>query len=197
MSELTRREALTRLATAFAAVATIDYVLAEQVHALVRQTTGGGPYAAKALSPSQFRTLERLTDLIIPVENGKPGALQAAVPAWIDSLLAVNDTLKAKYVAGLGWLDTSMASRGAADFSSATPAQQTALLDVIAFKKNASAELSPGIDFLVLARRMTVDGFYTSEIGIRDVIPNGRAPLAEFTVPQESVDYVISRSPFK
>ena len=33
--------------------------------------------------------------------------------------------------------------------------------------------------------------------GIRDVIPNGRAPLAVFTVPQESVDYVISRSPFK
>ena len=172
-------------------------MLAEEVHALVRQTMTGGSYTAKALSPSQFRALERITDLIIPVENGKPGALQAGVPAWIDSLLAVSDPLKAKYIAGLGWLDTSMASRGAADFASATPVQQTALLDLIAFKKNASPELSPGIDFFVLLRRMTVDGFYTSEIGIRDVIPNGRAPLAVFTVPQESVDYVISRSPFK
>jgi len=154
-------------------------------------------YTPKALSPAQFRTLERLTDLIIPAENGKPGALDSRVSPWIDSLLAVNDQLKAKYVTGLGWLDTAIASRGAADFASATPAQQTALLDLIAFKRNASVELSPGIDFFALARRMTVDGFYTSEPGIRDVIPGGRPPLPQFVVPKESVDYVISRSPFK
>ena len=98
---------------------------------------------------------------------------------------------------GLGWLDTTMTARAGSDFVSATPAQQTALLDVIAFKKNASPEIDAGIDFFVLARRMTVDGFYTSEPGIRDVIPGGRPPLARFVVPQEAIDYVISRSPFK
>jgi len=197
MSELSRRDALKSLATAFVATVAVDYVLAEEAHALVRQTLVGGVYTPKALSPAQFRTLERLTDLIIPAENGKPGALDSRVSPWIDSLLAVNDQLKAKYVTGLGWLDTAIASRGAADFASATPAQQTALLDLIAFKRNASVELSPGIDFFALARRMTVDGFYTSEPGIRDVIPGGRPPLPQFVVPKESVDYVISRSPFK
>ena len=44
---------------------------------------------------------------------------------------------------------------------------------------------------------MTVDGFYTSEIGMRDIYPGGRAPHNAFTVPQEAMDYVISRSPFK
>lgn len=197
MSDVTRREALTQLATAFAAAAVIDYALGQDVHALVRQSLAGGAYAPKALSPAQFHTLERLTDLIVPVENGRPGALQAGVPAWIDALLAVNDELKTKYVAGLGWLDTTMAARGAADFASATPDRQTALLDLIAFKKNASPDLDPGIAFFTLARRMTVDGFYTSEAGIRDLIPNGRPPLTEFIVPQESIDYVLSRSPFK
>ncbi len=197
MSKLSRRDVLTRLATAFAGATAIDYALASEAHAFVRQSMGSGVYTPKALSPSQYGALERLTDLIVPVENGKPGALDARVPAWIDSLLAVNDQLKAKYVVGLGWLDTTIASRGGAAFATATPAQQTALLDLIAFKKNASPELQPGIDFFVLARRMTVDGFYTSEPGIRDVIPGGRPPLPQFVVPQESVDYVISRSPFK
>ena len=197
MSRLTRRDALTRLATAFAGAAAIDYALAGEAHAFVSQTMVAGVYTPKALSPGQFKTLERLTDLIIPLDNGKPGALDARVPPWIDSLLAVNDQLKAKYVAGLDWLDATMASRSGTGLVAATPAQQTALLDLIAFKKNASPELQPGIDFFVLARRMTVDGFYTSEPGIRDVIPGGRPPLPQFVVPQESVDYVISRSPFK
>ena len=37
----------------------------------------GGAYTPKTFSPAQYRTLERLTDLIIPVENGAPGALEA------------------------------------------------------------------------------------------------------------------------
>jgi len=195
MSEITRRTALTELAAAFASALVIDQVLAREVHAFVQ--AGRAPYVPKALSAQQFRTLGALTDLIVPVENGKPGAVQAGVPAWIDQLLGVNAELKAKYDAGLAWLDTAAKGRGANDFAGATPAQQTAVLDVIAFKKNETPETKPGIDFFVLARRMTVDGFYTSEIGIRDVLPMGRPPLPQFVVPQESVDYVISRSPFK
>ena len=79
MSEITRRQALGHLATAFAAGAAIDHWLAADVHAQLR--SAGATSVPKALSPQQFRTLERLTDLIIPVENGKPGALQAGVPA--------------------------------------------------------------------------------------------------------------------
>jgi hypothetical protein len=197
MSELTRREVLTRLAAGFAATAAVDYALGEQVHALVRQTTAGGTYSPQALTPAQFRTLERLVDLIVPVDRGNPGAVAAGVPAWIDALLAVSHELKAKYDDGLKWLDTTMLARSGAPFAEAPVAGQTALLDIIAFKKNASPEFDPGIAFFALARRMTVDGFYTSEVGIRDIIPNGRPPLAEFVVPQASIDYVISRSPFK
>jgi hypothetical protein len=198
MSEITRREALGRLAVAFAVAGTIDKLDAWQAHDMVHQSTAasGGRYAPKALSAEQFRTLERLADLIIPVDGGKPGAVQAEVPAWIDSLLAVNEELKARYTTGLAWLDQSMQRRHGSDFVSATPAQQTALLDQIAFQKNRSPELNPGIDFFVLARRMTVDGFYTSPTGMRDIYM-GNMPVAEFKVPQEAYDYVLSRSPFR
>ena len=194
MSEITRRAVLGRLAVAFAAAGVIDRLDALQAHEMVHQAAGGA--APKALSAAQFRTLTRLADLIIPVENGKPGAVQADVPAWIDSLLAVNDELQARYTAGLTWLDKTMAARHKTDFVGATPEQQTALLDQIAFQKNRSPELTPGIDFFILARRMTVDGFYTSPTGMRDIYP-GNTPLAAFTVPQEAYDYVLGRSPFK
>lgn len=196
MSDLSRRELLNRLAVAFAAVGTIDYVEARQAHHLLEQSASGGTYTPQALSAHEFRTLERLADLIVPVENGKPGAVQAEVPAWIDTLLNVNAELKARYTTGLAWLDTTMKARGAADFASATPQQQAALLDQIAFPKNATGDLKAGVDFFTLARRMTVDGFYTSRIGARDLYP-GNTPRAAFTVPQEAIDYVVSRSPFK
>jgi gluconate 2-dehydrogenase gamma chain len=195
MSDITRRQALGHLATAFAAGVAFDHWLATDLHAQLRAT--GTTSVPKALSPEQFRTLERLTDLIIPVENGKPGALQAGVPGWIDALLNVNADLKSRYATGLAWLDQTTTTKHGTAFAGATPAQQTALLDVIAFKENRTPDNAPGVDFFILARRMTVDGFYTSDIGIRDINPGGRPPHNTFVVPQEAVDYVISRSPFK
>lgn len=196
MSEITRRDVLSRLAMAFAAVGAIDQLAAQEAHHVIQQAVSGGTYAPKALSAQEFRTLQRLADIIVPVDNGKPGALQAGVPEWIDSLLNVNATLKGRYATGLAWLDTTMKTRGAADFVSATPAQQIALVDVIAYRKNASPAMNPGIEFFTLARRMTVDGFYTSEVGMRDIYP-GNTPRAEFTVPQEAIDHVVKASPFR
>jgi Gluconate 2-dehydrogenase subunit 3 len=194
MSDITRRDLLGRLAAAFVAGASIDHLLAQEAHHLVQQSPGGSAYVPKALSLPEFRTLERLTDLIIPIENGKPGAVAAGVPEWIDTLLGVNDELKARYTNGLAWLDTAMKSRGASGFVSGSPQQQTALLDLIAYQKNRSEELNPGIDFFILARRMTVDGFYTSRIGMPDIYPGNR-PQARFTVPPEAVEHVLRRSP--
>lgn len=195
MSEISRREALSSLAMAFVAASGVDRLLAQEAHHAVQQAVAaaGGSYKSKALTAHEFRTLERLADLIVPVDNGKPGALQADVPAWIDTLLAVNDELKTRYTSGLAWLDAEMKKRGAADFASAPASAQTALLDVIAYRKNRSPEMDPGIDFFVLARRMTVDGFYTSRVGMRDIYP-GNTPIRTFTVPQEAIDHVLKQA---
>jgi hypothetical protein len=195
MSEITRRQALTQLATAFVAAGTIDRLAAEDLHQVVQQAVVAGPYMPRSLSPEQFRALERLTDLILPVDGDKPGAIQAGVPAWIDSLLNVNAELKNRYVTGLGWLDATMTARHGTNWASSTPEHQRALLDQIAFQRNRSPELNPGVDFFILARRMTVDGYYTSPIG-RRTIYFGDLGVNEYVMPQEAVDYVLSRSPF-
>jgi gluconate 2-dehydrogenase subunit 3-like protein len=195
MSDVSRREAVRALAMAILGAGVVDRLAAQDAHHLVEQAmaAGGGAYTPTTLSAHEFQTLERLTELIIPAENGGPGAIQAGVAAWIDMVAGTNDRLKKIYVDGLAWMDTAMKTRGADDFLRATPEQQTALLDVIAFKKNASPELQPGIDFFIWARRMTVDGFYTSRVGMREIYL-GNSPQFTFTVPQEAIDYALKRS---
>lgn len=196
MSDISRRDVLRRLGLALMATGALDRVSAQEVHHLALAQTAGGtvPYSPKALSDHDYRTLERLTDLIVPVENGKPGAVAARAAAWIDMLASENPQLKDLYTGGISWIDGAMKKRGAADFVSAPPGEQTALLDLIAYRRNQSPELDPGIQFFTLVRRMTVDAFYTSEIGIADIDYQGNRPQATYPAPTEAITYAIKKS---
>ena len=74
------------------------------------------------------------------------------------------------------------------------PREQTALLDLIAYRRNQTAELAPGIEFFTWARRMTVDAFYTSEIGIRDIDYQGNRPMMAYPAPTEAIAYALKKS---
>jgi gluconate 2-dehydrogenase gamma chain len=196
MSEITRRDALRRLALVLTTAGVVDRVAAQEVHqmTLQAQAATGGSYTPKGLTPHEYTTLERLTDLIVPVENGAPGAVAAGAAAWIDMLTSESDQLKTTYTTGLAWLDAAMKQRGAEDFLTASPADQAALLDQIAYRRNTTPELAPGIQFFTWARRMTVDAFYTSEIGIRDIDYRGNTALVSYPAPTEAIAYALKRS---
>jgi gluconate 2-dehydrogenase gamma chain len=196
MSEITRRDVLRRLGLTLMATGVLDRVSAQEIHhlALAEQSANGGSYTPKAFNDHEYRTLVRLTDFIVPVENGKPGAVAAGAAAWIDMLASENAQLKSIYTRGLSWIDEAMKKRAAADFVSATPEQQTSLLDLIAYRRNQSPELDPGIQFFTMARRMTVDAFYTSEIGIADIDYRGNRPQATYPEPTEAVAYALKRT---
>jgi gluconate 2-dehydrogenase gamma chain len=192
-----RRDALRRLGLALMAAGTLDRISAQEVHHMTAeaQASAAGPYTPKSFTATEFRTLERLTDLIIPVENGAPGALAAGCAAWIDMISSENDQLKKIYKDGFAWMDGAMNTRGAASFVEATPEQQTALLDQIAYRRNQSPELNPGIEFFTWVRRMTVDAFYTSAIGIKDIDYRGNSPMGSYPAPMEAIAYVLKRVP--
>lgn len=195
MSEITRRDVLRRLGVALMATGVLDRVSAQEVHQMAAAAQGAAAsYSPKAMSDHAYRTLDRLTDLIIPVENGKPGAVAAGAAAWIDMLASENAELKEIYTNGLVWIDEAMKKRGAADFLSAPVADQAALLDLIAYRRNESPDLSAGIQFFTLLRRMTVDAFYTSEIGIADIDYQGNRPQATYPAPTEAIAYALKRS---
>ena len=198
MSEITRRDAVRRLGLALMASGALDRAAAQEVHHLTAQAqaSGGGTYRPGSFTAHEFSTLERLTDLIVPTENGRPGAVAAGAAAWIDTISSENDKLKGIYKSGFGWLDAAMKGRGAVDFVSASADRQTALLDAIAFRRNAAdnPELAPGIEFFSWVRRMTVDAFYTSEIGIKDIDYRGNRPMASYPEPTEAIAYALRRS---
>jgi hypothetical protein len=196
MSEITRRDVLRRLGLTLMATGALDRVSAQEIHhlALTAQASNGGAYSPKALTDHEYQTLVRLTDFIIPVENGKPGAVAAGAAAWIDMLASENAQLKSIYTRGLTWVDDAMKKRRAKDFLGGTTEQQTALLDLIAYRRNESPELDPGIQFFTMARRMTVDAFYTSEIGIADIDYRGNRPQASYPEPTEAIAYALKRS---
>jgi hypothetical protein len=133
MSDISRRDVLRRLGLALMATGALDRVSAQEVHhmALASQTPAGGGYSPKALNDHEYRTLVRLTDLIIPVEEGKPGAVAAGAAAWIDMLASENEQLKDRYTGGIAWMDGAMKKRGAADFVGAAPAVKNSKQDLI------------------------------------------------------------------
>jgi gluconate 2-dehydrogenase gamma chain len=195
MSDISRRDVLRRIGLALMATGAIDRVSAQEVHHIALSSqAAGGAYTPKALNEHEYRTLEKLTDFIIPVENGKPGAVTAGAAAWIDMLASENAQLKDIYTNGIAWVDAAMKKRNAADFLSASATDQTGLLDQIAYRRNSSPELDPGIQFFAWARRMTVDAFYTSEIGIADIDYRGNRPQMTYPEPTEAIAYALKRS---
>jgi hypothetical protein len=196
MSDISRRDALRRLGLVLAATGFVDRAAAQEVHRMAGEAraAAGGMYSPKALSAHDYKTLERLTDLIIPVENGAPGALAAGAAAWIDMMASENEQLKGIYTKGLAWMDWAMVQKGEKDFVSAPPARQTELLDLIAYRRNQSPELAPGIEFFGWARRMTVDAFYTSEIGIKDIDYRGNTPQMTYAAPTQAIEYALKKS---
>jgi hypothetical protein len=196
MSEVTRREILYQIGAGLTAAGNVTAQTAQHAHKAVEQAKAKGPYKPQALSAHEFTSLRRLAELIVPKDEKSGGALEAGAPEFIDFLCSRNEELKAIYTGGLAWLDAEMRRRYQTAFAAAQPEQQTALLDLIAYRKNASPDLNAGIHFFTWARNMVLDAFYTSKIGMADLGFMGNGAASEFRVPQESLAYALKRSPF-
>ncbi len=196
MSEFSRRDLLRNIGLSVTLGLTLDAQEAGHVHqmAAAEKQTAGGVYKPKVFNAHEWATLRRLCDLIIPADEHSKGALDAGAPEFIDLLASHNDEISALYTGGLAWLDAAMRKRNDATFVEAKPEQQTALLDLIAYRKNASPDLSAGIKFFEWARKMTADAYYTSKIGIEDLGYMGNKAVAKFEVPAEALEYALKRS---
>ena len=190
---MTRRDIIRNAALAAAAGASTA-ASAQHVHEAVFQQKTAGPYKPKAFNPNEWAALRRLCDLIVPADGKSKGALDGGAPEYIDLLCGNNPELASLFTGGLAWLDKQSQKRFQTGFVAAKPDQQTALLDLIAFRRNDSPELGPGIRFFDLARRMTVDAFYTSPAGIEAVGFMGNKGMTKFEVPAEAIAYAVKRS---
>jgi len=225
-TDLSRRELLRNVALAATAAVSgpLSLEAAQHVHEQVKEEKRvAGAYRPKLFNEREYRSLGRLAELIVPADEVSGSAREAGAPEFIDLLCSQNKELAEIYTGGLLWLDAQMKDKYSVSFLEAKEAQQTAMLDLLveAEKQDGErraqgltfediqrypefesygiyrpSELSPGIRFFDWVRRMTVDAFYTSEIGVKDIGYKGNTAIAKFEVPQEIIDYALKRSPF-
>lgn len=193
---ITRRAVLRQLALAVTAAGAgaFNVEAARVVHALAgeaREQAGG--YSPAALGEHQFRTVTRLAELIVPADTGGGSAVEAGAPEFIDLLCSQNPDLLRIYTDGLAWLDAATRRAHDRTFVDAGAAEQREMLDgLVAAERgeSSSPDLRAGLGFFNWIRRMTVDAYYTSPIGIADIGFQGNRVLGAYETPREAIEFV-------
>jgi hypothetical protein len=157
---------------------------AEYVHRMVRQEKSGAEnqYTPKFFSAHAYKTLRSLCNSIIPPDEESKGALEAGAPEFIDLITSENAEYQVELGGGLMWLDNTCIDRYDKVYLNCAPQQQKEILDLIAYRKNAKKDpsLGQGIEFFGFLRKLTADGFFTSEIGIEYLGYIGNTYVKEF-----------------
>jgi gluconate 2-dehydrogenase subunit 3-like protein len=125
-------------------------------------------YTPQFFSPSEYATLERLTELIIP-SDGKPGAREAGVAEFVDFMVSAEKDVQYRFRYGLDWLDAHAKSLDGKTFMELSAGEETEVLEHLAYKEKHRSGEEDGREFFQLVRRYTTMGFYTSRIGMEQL----------------------------
>jgi len=162
-------KSLTLTAVGGSVLRVIPLEAAEYAHHMVNaEKVAAETYTPKFFSAHAYKTLQSLCNTIIPADDESKGAIEAGAPEFIDLLTSENAEYQVALGGGLMWLDNTCIDRYEKAYLDCTPAQQKEILDQIAYRKNAKKDpgLGQGIEFFSFLRKLTADGFFTSEIGI-------------------------------
>ena len=139
----------------------------------------------KYFDAHEIATISILADIIIPKDEVSGSATDAKVPEFIEFMVKDKPELKVPMRGGLRWLDLQMMRQYNKPFADCTAAQQIALVDQIAYPEKAKPEMMQGVSFFTTMRNLTASGFYSSEIGIKDVGYQGNKANQWNGVPDE------------
>lgn len=157
---------------------TIDRTAAELVREKKLQSE-------KFFDDHEMKTITILSDIIIPKDEVSGSASEAGVPAFIEFIAKDMPRYQTPLRGGIKWLDIQSLKRFNADFASCTAQQQIEIVDDIAFPEKAKPEFQQGVSFFNTMRDLTACGFFTSEIGIKDLGYMGNKPNQWDGVPED------------
>ena len=190
-NNVSRRKALKDLALGLGAAGSLPILnstgMAQQAHvhgghvaAQQPATTPKKPEPPKFFNAQQMALISTISELIIPTDDHSPGAIAAEVPAFADLMISESPAeTKKLWTDGLAAVEALSQSKFKTAFTSATPAQQTELLTDIS--KNERNPQSIEERFFRTIKNMTIDGYYTSKVGIHQELQyKGNTYLKEF-----------------
>ena len=136
-------------------------------------------------TPEEMATITVLGDIIIPKDDVSGSASDAKVPEFIEFIVKDKPEHQVPMRGGLRWLDLQCYTRYQNSFKDCNKQQQIEMVDEIAYPKKAKPEMKQGVAFFNLMRNLTATGFYTSEIGGKDVGYMGNQPNQWNGVPAD------------
>jgi len=139
----------------------------------------------KFFDDHEMKTITILSDIIIPKDETSGSASDAGVPAFIEFIAKDQPRFQTPLRGGIKWLDMQSLKRFNSDFASCTSQQQIEIVDDIAYPEKAKPELQQGVSFFNTMRDLTACGFFTSEIGIKDLGYVGNRPNQWDGVPAD------------
>lgn len=197
-----RRSSLKYLAlSAFSGVLLESCQTGDKKDVLVKAASGNGEVTIdrfeeekendKKLSGETFFTKEEmatitvLSDIILPADEVSGSATEAGVPAFIGFIVNDMPHHQVPLRGGLRWLELQSHKRFGKSFVDASAAEQTQLVDDIAYPEKAKPEMKQGVAFFNRMRDLVLTGFYTSEMGYKDLGYAGNKPNQWNGVPPE------------
>ena len=137
--------------------------------------------AARFFTPEQHALVEELSETIIPADSHSGGAKAAKVADYIDQTLREthDDSQKALWREALPLMDSMSQHYTGKTFMNASPEERVAVLTVLS--DNVRMTEVPEVRFFKELKRITVEGYYTSKIGIHDELQyKGNRILKEY-----------------
>ncbi|HJX93589.1 MAG TPA: gluconate 2-dehydrogenase subunit 3 family protein [Pyrinomonadaceae bacterium] len=131
-------------------------------------------------TPAELTSITLMSDLIIPADEQSPGAKDAAVPAFVDLMVSESSVeTKNLWRNGLAAIDQLCKNEFGKTFNTLTSEQQLAVLKLISRNEYQPRKIEER--FFVAIKGLTVDGYYTSELGIHQELRyKGNAYLKDF-----------------
>jgi hypothetical protein len=130
-------------------------------------------------------TLIILADIIIPKDDVSGSASDAKVIDFIDFIVKDIPEHQIPLRGGLKWLDVQCLNRYEHSFSGSSSSQQLEMVTDIAYPTKAKPGMQQGVVFFTRLRSLVATGFYTSEIGIKDIGYVGNVPGQWTGVPAD------------
>jgi gluconate 2-dehydrogenase gamma chain len=133
----------------------------------------------------EMATITVLGDIIIPKDEVSGSASDAKVPEFIEYIVKDMPKNQIPMRGGLRWLDMQCLTRYEKIFTQCSHDQQIEMVEDIAWPGKVKPGMQQGVAFFSLMRNLVASGFYTSEIGGKDVGYIGNVPNQWNGVPDD------------
>jgi gluconate 2-dehydrogenase gamma chain len=125
-------------------------------------------YTPLFFNAAEFAIVTRLAELIIPSDE-TPGAREAGAAEFVDFMVAHDVPAQPPMRDGIAWLQNRCRHEFKKGFLELTEARQIALLETLAYRLQYRKKEERGQEFFGRVRDLTVMGFYSSQVGYREL----------------------------